>query len=285
MKIDINNEYYPEKLRKIKNPPQKLHILGNIEIINNFGIAIIGSRNCTTYGERMTKIFTKKLNKYNLNIISGMALGIDKYAHLTTIEECGTTIAVLPSGFNNIYPKENIFLVDKILSSGGTLISEYEPNETASSSKFLERNRIISGLSDGVLIVEGGYRSGTSVTARIAKEQYKKIFCVPSSLENSKGLVTNSLIRKGAILVRDEKDILENYEKIEYKKTKKDDEKTQIQNKKYKVLNILNGEMDINEIINKSNLKIDEVNYQLTILQLNNLIEQVEGNKYRRIIL
>lgn len=294
MKIDYNSCYFPEKLRSIKNPPKKLYVLGNVEILNNLGIAIVGSRSCTTYGEKMAKIFTKKLTKYNINIISGLAIGIDKYAHQTTIENQGKTIAVLPSGFNNIYPKEHKYLIDKILETGGAVISEYEPETKVQSKNFLKRNRIVSGLSDGILIIEGGYRSGTSVTAKIAKQQEKKVFCIPSSLENPKGLIPNTLIHDGAILVRDEQDIINCYENVELRASQKDDPlgdefiKDEL-SKNIKsgfcnllVYQLLENEMEINEIVKKSKLKIEEVNYQLLLLELNNEIEQLPGKRYRR---
>lgn len=284
MKLSYDSKLYPKKLRNIKEPPSQIFAIGNVNVLNDFGIAIIGSRNCTTYGTKMTKIFTRDLVKYNINIISGLALGIDKCAHTSAIKEQGNTIAVLPCGFNNIYPKENEFLVDEIVNSGGCIITEYEEDVEANSKRFLERNRIISGISDGILIVEGGYRSGTSVTAKIAKNQDKKIFCVPSSLENPKGLVPNRLIKEGAILVRNEKDIVDNYNGL-VKKTKNNNNAKVIRNdvKFNKLYSILNNDgMYIDEIIIKSKLKIDEVNYQLIVLELNGYIEQLPGRKYRR---
>lgn len=278
MEIKYESKYYPEKLRKIDTPPKKINVMGNIDILNNFGIAIIGSRNCSQYGEKMTKIFAKKLSEYNINIISGMAIGIDKYAHLETIKENGVTIAILPSGFNNIYPSENKYIVDKIIHSGGAVISEYDKDFSATSKSFIERNRIVSGISEGILIIEGGYRSGTSVTARIAKKQNKKIFCVPSSLDNPKGLVPNKLIHDGEILVRDENDILKEFNNYSIKKRKKS-----LNKKELPIYYLLNNEMDINEIVKKSGLKIEEVNYQLMILELNNKIEELPGKIYRRI--
>ena len=197
--LQIGDKQYPEKLMKIKNPPQKIYIEGNIEILNNFGIAIIGSRNCTKYGER-----------------------IDSFAHIACIENYGKTIAVLPCGFNNIFPKENKKLYENIINNGGTVITEYEPDEQKSYNKFLERNRIVSGLAYGTLVIEAGTRSGTSVTARFTEEQGKNVFCIPSSLENTKGVGTNNLIKKGAKLVTCIEDILKEYENMNFKKKKID---------------------------------------------------------------
>ena len=179
MKINIQSLEYPEKLRKIEKPPNQLYLKGNIELLKKPAIAIIGSRKCTKYGEKIAKEFSKGLSLYGLTIISGMAEGIDSFAHIGSMENCGNTIAVLPCGFNNIYPKKNINLYNQILDNNGLVITEYEKDEKADSNKFLERNRIVSGLANGTLVIEGGYRSGTSVTANITKKQGKNVFCIP----------------------------------------------------------------------------------------------------------
>ena len=127
----------------------------------------------------MTKKFTKELSLYGLTIVSGMAEGIDSFAHTTALETQGKTIAVLPCGFNKIFPKSNIKLYQQILENDGLVISEYEEDQEKTYKSLLERNRIVAGLSIGTLVVEGGYRSGTSVTARKTKELRKNVFCIP----------------------------------------------------------------------------------------------------------
>lgn len=177
--IEYEDDLYPIKLIGIKKAPKKLYVAGNIKNLNSNCIAVIGSRQYTKYGEKWCKIFVKELVKYGVTIVSGMAIGIDSIAHNTAIKNGGKTIAVLPSGLKNIYPKVNQNLARKILETGGTLITEYEENIEANSKRFLERNRIVSGLSIAILVVEAAYRSGTSVTARIAKEQERDVFCIP----------------------------------------------------------------------------------------------------------
>lgn len=177
--IEFKDENYPKKLIKIDNAPKKLYIEGNIENLNTNCLAVIGSRKCTDYGKKWCEIFVKELIKYDLTIVSGMALGIDMIAHNTAIDESGKTIAVLPCGLNNIYPEENENLYKKIIKNNGTVITEYSPTNKASSNKFLERNRIVSGLSIATLVVEAAYRSGTSVTAKLAKSQNRDVFCIP----------------------------------------------------------------------------------------------------------
>jgi len=282
IEIKISDEKYPENLKKIKNPPKKIYVEGNIDNLNKIGIAVVGSRSCSCYGKRMCEYFTKQLVEYDIQIISGLALGIDTYAHKNCIQNNGNTIAVLPSGLNNIYPKENKKLVNDILSNNGTLITEYEPNEKADSKKFLERNRIVSGLAIGTLIIEAGYRSGTSVTARLTKEQGKNVFCIPSSLENRKGIVTNELIQKGGYLVTKLEDILKKYEDIKFNRKRKS-EKENISEEFRKIYNVLTDEpMEINKICRITNLNICEVNYKLMLMELEGLITQLAGKRFIR---
>lgn len=287
MKLEIENSEYPEKLRKIENPPKQIYLKGNYKLIKTPGIAIIGSRKCTSYGEKITIKFSKELSLYGLTIISGMAQGIDSFAHIGSIETTGNTIAVLPSGFNNIYPEENKELYEKILENGGLLISEYEENEKASSEKFLERNRIVSGLSIGTLVIEGGYRSGTSVTANLSKKQGKNVFCIPSSLENSKGITPNKLIKEGAYLVTQVQDIICKYPEL--KLNKKNIETKIIKdykiNDEYKeIYNILDKEkqIHINEITKRLKIDISEVSYKLMMMELEDKVVSFPGNNYKR---
>lgn len=178
-KIELEDNTYPKRLKETNDAPNILYINGNIEEINLPCIAVVGSRNCTEYGEKWCKFFVKELVKHGITIVSGMAIGIDSIAHKTALKHGGKTIAVLPCGFNNIFPKENIDLYNKILNNNGTIITEYEPNCKAEYQRFLRRNRIVSGLSMGVLVVEAAHRSGTSVTARFAKLQKRDVFCIP----------------------------------------------------------------------------------------------------------
>ena len=177
--IEYEDEFYPDTLKNINNPPKKIYLEGNIDNLKSNCLAVVGSRNCTSYGEKWCEIFVKELVKHNITIVSGMALGIDSIAHLAALKYGGKTIAVLPSGLENIYPKSNKGLFKKILASNGTVISEYTPKTEASYNLFLERNRIVSGLSIGLLVIEAAFRSGTSVTARLALAQGKDVFCIP----------------------------------------------------------------------------------------------------------
>lgn len=284
MKITIEDKEYPESLKQIKNPPKRLYLKGNIKLLKTPGIAIVGARNCTQYGEKMAKKFAKELAEFGITTISGMALGIDSYAHISTLEANGNTIAVIPSGHSNIYPKENQKLYNQILENNGLIITEYQENEKATSNKFLERNRIVSGLSIGTLIIEGGYRSGTSVTAKLAKEQGKNVFCIPSSLENPEGITPNRLIKEGAFLVTGVEDIINQYPNMNLTKRKLNIKDENVEDEYKEIYNCLDYEKEIyiNDIVKKVKLNITEVNYKLMMLELKDKIVSLPGNNYRK---
>ena len=179
--ITKENSKYPRKLKNIYDAPYYLYVKGNISILNEDSIAIIGSRNCSKYGENMAKKLSFDLSKYNKIIISGMARGIDTYAHQGSIDAKGKTIAVLGSGIDVIYPKENEKLYYDILSNDGAIISEYPIGEKPSQIHFPARNRIISGLCNKLIVVEAGEKSGTFITVDFALEQGKEIYAVPGN--------------------------------------------------------------------------------------------------------
>ena len=209
--ISIESEGYPQKLRKIYDPPIKLYVLGNKEILKQKGIAIVGTRKATEYGKNISLQISKELSQNGIHIISGLALGIDTYAHMGNIyaQSKGKTIAVLGSGIDEIYPKENIELARKIIQTGGCIVSEYELGTKPTKLNFPRRNRIISGLSDGILVVEAGEKSGALITAEFGLEQGKEIFAVPGDITKMQSKGTNMLIKDGAKIVLSSQDILE----------------------------------------------------------------------------
>ena len=234
----------------------------------------------------MTKKFTKELSLYGLTIVSGMAEGIDSFAHTTALENQGKTIAVLPCGFNKIFPKSNIKLYQQILENDGLVISEYEEDQEKTYKSLLERNRIVAGLSIGTLVVEGGYRSGTSVTARKTKELRKNVFCIPSSIENQKGITPNKLIQNGAFLVTTVEDIVEKYPELKLKKieVKKPKEK-EIEPEFKEIYDILSFEksIHINEIAKKLQQPISEINSKLMMLEIDGKVIALPGNNYKKL--
>lgn len=178
-KINIADKEYPEKLRVIKAPPRNIYAVGNIDLLKEDSISVVGTRHITDYGKRHGRIICNGIAERGIPIVSGMAIGADELAHRVSLEYTGKTIAVLPSGLDNIFPKQNKKLFDEIVKKGGLAISEYEHKVSANSKQFLERNRIVAGLGVGLFVIEALFRSGTSVTAKIAKEQGKEVFALP----------------------------------------------------------------------------------------------------------
>ena len=202
IEIDLDNTKYPQRLLQIKSFPTKIYALGNTDLLNaSHTIGIVGSRKCSEYGIKVANEFSQKLSEEGICIISGMAAGIDGIAHNAAIGECGKTIAVLGGGFYHIYPPENEWLFHKIIEKDGCVISEYPPEIETNKSKFPIRNRIVSGLSDAVLVVEALFKSGSTITARLAKQEGKKVYAIPNSIYTSTAGGTNRLIQEGAFLV------------------------------------------------------------------------------------
>lgn len=209
--ISIESEEYPEQLRNIYDAPLRLYVLGNKALLSGKGIAIVGSRKATKYGEKIALQLSERLSENGINIISGLALGIDTCAHLGTLQKnnIGKTVAVLGSGLDEIYPKQNIELAKKIIKNGGCIISEYPLGTKPEKLNFPQRNRIISGLSKGVVVVEASGKSGSLITAEFALEQGREVFAVPGNILDFTSVGTNNLIKQGAKLVTNYMDILE----------------------------------------------------------------------------
>jgi len=298
--ININDEKYPKLLRIIKNPPKKLYVEGDVELLNKDLFAIIGSRNYTEYGKNQAERFAKKISKSGIGIVSGMAIGIDTFAHIETIKNGGKTVAVLGSGFNYIYPKENRELFNMIIKTGGVVISEYPPNTQMQKKNFPRRNRIVSGLCLGTLVVEATYRSGTSITANFTIEQKRKLYCIPNSIDNKNSCGTINMLKNGATLVSKPEDILKDLgvlnNKVQINK-KVDNIEFVPNNKKSKihidfsncddisrmVVSIIqhNTGIDTNMIAQMSKLTIQNINSILTNLEIEGLVENYAGCKYR----
>ena len=177
--ISIQDEQYPTNLKQIYNPPICIYIKGNKNILNTVCIAIIGCRDCSNYGKQIAQKISYDLASCNINIVSGLAKGIDSYAHLGALYSKGKTTAIFGTGLDIIYPKENQYLVDKILRTDGAIISEYPLGTKPNKINFPARNRIISGLSKGIVVVEAKNRSGSLITVDFALEQGRDVFVIP----------------------------------------------------------------------------------------------------------
>ncbi len=207
--IALEDSAYPARLKEIYDPPIVLFVRGSVESLSTPGIAMVGTRHPTPYGLGMAERLSKDLAARGLVIISGMARGVDTASHRGAIAAGGKTVAVFGTGIDVIYPKENNRLSEQILSLGGALISEFPIGTFAAPQNFPIRNRIISGMSAGVLVVEAAEYSGTRITARCALEQNRDVYAVPGNVTNKGSWGPNTLIKQGAKLVATWEDVWE----------------------------------------------------------------------------
>jgi DNA processing protein len=207
--VSLGSEFYPTHLAEIYDPPLVLYVRGDPRILLDTGIAVIGTRHPTPYGLGMAERLSQDLANCGLVIISGLARGIDSIAHKGAVLARGRTIAVFGTGVDIIYPRENRKLAEQILELGGALVSEFPIATGPNPHNFPLRNRIISGLSRGVLVVEAGEFSGTRITSRCALEQCREVFAVPGNVTNKMAWTPNTLIKQGAKLVATWEDVFE----------------------------------------------------------------------------
>ncbi len=207
--ISLSDPEYPPRLKEIYDPPVILYVKGDVELLSKPGIAMVGTRHPTPYGSGMSERLATDLAARGLVIISGMARGIDTASHRGAIAAKGKTIAVLGTGIDVMYPKENTRLAEQILALGGAVISEFPVGTSPVPQNFPIRNRIISGMSAGVLVVEAAEYSGTRITSRCALEQNRDVYAVPGNVTNKNSWGPNTLIKQGAKLVATWEDVWE----------------------------------------------------------------------------
>jgi len=278
--ITTQDENYPRSLREIKDAPEVLYSKGELKAEEKC-FAIVGARRCSDYGKQIALEIAGDLAEAGLTIVSGLAPGIDTIAHQATLERKGKTIAVLGTGIDeeSIYPQSNLKLAEKILESGGALVSEYPPGTRGTQFTFPQRNRIISGLSLGVLVVEAKQKSGALITADWARKQRRLVFAIPGSIyfSNSKGC--NNLIKNGAKLAESADDILKelNLQKSDFciKKTSGETSEENL------ILNALKeGALDVDEIIKRTGLSAQRAASLLTVLEIKGKIRNLGRNTY-----
>ncbi|MBU4369360.1 DNA-processing protein DprA [Patescibacteria group bacterium] len=278
-KITIKDENFPELLKKIPNPPQQLYFEGTLNKTEKYPLAVVGTRKVSSYGKQVTEYFIKTLAQSGLTIISGLALGIDGLAHQTTLDVGGRTIAVLGSGFNNIFPTVHKKLFQKIIESGGAVISEYPPETPAYKGNFPARNRIISGLSIGVLVIEAPKKSGALITAEQAIKQKRKVFVVPGRIYDRNSAGTNQLIKQGVQAVTNPQDILKSL-KIKSSFAKKQRINNLSEQEKLLLKFLSENPIHIDELTKKTKMKTNEIISCLTIMEINGVIKDMGGGKY-----
>ena len=282
--ICIEDKNYPKNLKNIYNPPKILFYKGNIDIINeNINIAMVGARKCTQYGSNCAKKIGKELSEYDINIISGLAIGIDYYSHIGCLEGSSKAVAILGSPVDNILPRTNLKLADKILEDGGVIISEFYTNDKVYPSNFVQRNRIISGISDGIVVVEAAKKSGSLITVDYGLEQGKNIFAVPGNINSCMSEGCHNIIKLGAKLINNVEDILEEYNIMNSIKQNNEINKLNELSPQQKLIinEIKNkGTLNIDEICDNTNINIKNMNVIINELIINDLIIENDNNNY-----
>ncbi len=283
--IALNNKNFPYLLKNIPEPPIGIYVKGVLPSDDTAKVSIIGARRCSEYGASNAYKIAKELACNNIIVVSGMADGIDSMAHRGAIDGNGITIAVLGNGVDICYPSGNKSLRDKILKSG-CIISEYPPKTLPYAAHFPARNRIISGLSKAVAVIESEKRSGTLITVGQALEQGRDVFAMPGNINSKLSEGTNELLKQGAYVLTETNDIL-NILGIENKKNNKNISSSEknislAYNEKLVYDCISLEPITLDEIIVKTNLKIQSIQYILTVLELNGYIQRLSGQKYIR---
>lgn len=308
--LAVDDENYPESLKNISDPPICLYVKGSANIfkaryrkffngkpqtVKNLVsslstqnsentptfFAIVGTRKPTSYGIQVARKFAFELTEAGFVIVSGMAMGIDAVAHQSALDAGGKTIAVLGSGVNVIYPAANQGLYENIIKTNGAVISEFPPNQTVLKGLFISRNRIISGLSRGVLIAEGGEYSGALITAKYAGIQGKDVFAVPSPINSDMSKAPNLLIKQGAKLVTTVEDI---YEEFDMKITprKKDDIRKDLNEIGKLIFDILvHNPRTVDDLAIRLNKTVSEVLNAISIMEIEGAVEKNQEKKYQ----
>ncbi|MCL5674353.1 MAG: DNA-processing protein DprA [Candidatus Omnitrophica bacterium] len=276
--LTIEDEDYPYLLKQTSSPPIVLYVKGKL-YPDELCLGIVGTRMPSMYGISMAEKFSSELSSYGICIVSGMARGIDSSAHRACLKAKGRTIAVIGAGFNNIYPSENIKLFEEIAENGAT-ISEFSLNTRPYKTNFPRRNRIISGLSKAVLIIEAGIKSGALITAHMAVEQNRDVFVLPSDVDRLTGKGNNQLIKEGAFLVENIEDIIE-YLGIEKEKKSvvRGQKHTSLTEEEKKISDVLKGKcLHFEEIILLTGLTAQDLMQVLTSLELKGAIVSKPNN-------
>jgi len=297
--IGFDDTYYPQLLKQIYDPPLVLFVQGNTSLLNAHQVAVVGSRSASAGGRETAFTLCRQLAQHNFVITSGLALGIDAAAHRGALSQSESTIAVVATGLDQVYPARHLSLAQKIVASNGAIISEFLPGTQPRAGHFPKRNRLISGLSLSVLVVEAELKSGSLITARCALEQNRDVFAVPSSIENKQAKGCHWLIKQGAKLVEEFADILDEFA---FEDKPSLHLKSNEQPLKPVEHDVLKGEHEINQkglcndvllanvgfeitpvdkVVSRSELPVEEVLTRLTMLELSGLVSAVPGGYIR----
>ena len=279
--ITINDDVYPECLKEISNPPLKLYYKGNLDLLKEERlIAVVGTRNPSSYGKLCCEYMVKKMSRANITIVSGFAKGIDSIAHKTSLLTDGKTIAVIASGLDIVYPASNLSLYREI-EEKGLILSEYEAGVKPFKGNFPQRNRIIAGLSKGTIVVESKNRGGSLITADLALEFNRDVYAVPGDVFSEYSRGCNNLIRDSrAKSLSNINELLEDYSwEVEEKNDSNKYTKNQIL-----ILNSLSSEKNLDSILLETKIKETEILAELMTLEIMGVIKSIAGGRYKKIL-
>jgi DNA processing protein len=283
--IDCESETYPAMLKEIYDPPLVLYAKGDVTVASRPGVAVVGSRHTSVYGTGMAKKLGYQLGYAGLSVNSGLARGIDTAAHQGALAAKGKTVAVFGCSLDTVYPPENRALAEKIVEEGGLLLSEFPLGTPPDRQTFPMRNRIVSGMSKGTVVVEAGAESGALITAKMALEQGRTVFAVPGRVDQPHSKGCHQLIKEGAKLVEGVEDILADFEFLfpEAAQPKARPALDQLSGEEAKVFEVLGGEeLHVDIIIRKSGLPSPVVSSSLLRLEMRKLVRQLPGRIYVR---
>ena len=278
----VGKNNFPAILKEIHDPPEQLYVWG--EIPDMPMLAVVGTRKASPYGKQITPRLVQKLSRAGLCIISGLAYGIDALAHETALEAGGTTVAVLGSGLDrkSLYPRDHWRLAERIVERGGAVISEYPEGTTPERFHFSARHPIVAGMSRGVLVVEAPEKSGALITADLAMQYDRDVFCIPGPITSPNSSGTNHLIQLGAKLVMNADDILEEFGIVPV--AKNETEITALSETHQKILTFLGeGQKHVDEILVGTGLDITMCNVGLMELELSGFVKNLGGGSYAKI--
>jgi len=274
------DQAYPQRLKEIDQPPPVLYIRGDYLPEDLFAVAIVGTRRVTAYGRQITEELAAYLAANGITVISGLARGVDAVAHQSTLKTGGRTIGVLGSGVDKIYPPEHRGLAEKMMESGA-IVSDYAPGTPPEASNFPPRNRIISGLSLAVVVIEAGETSGALITAEFAAEQGREIFAVPGTILAPQSKGTNKLIQNGALPLLSVNDLMQALDLTRMGAQKAARKAIPSDETEARLLNVLSEEpLHVDEIRNQTELPIEKVSATLALMELKGMVRQVGGMNY-----
>ncbi|MBN2118711.1 MAG: DNA-processing protein DprA [Anaerolineales bacterium] len=274
------DEAYPQRLKEIEQPPPVLYLRGEYLPDDLFAVAIVGTRRVTAYGRQITEELSSFLAANGITVISGLARGVDSIAHQTALRAGGRTIAVLGSGVDKIYPPEHRALAEQMLARGA-ILSDYAPGTPPDASNFPPRNRIISGLSLAVVVVEAGETSGALITAEFAAEQGREVFAVPGSILAPQSKGTNKLIQNGALPLLSVDDLMQALDLTRVGEHKAARKIIPTDETEARLLSVLGAEpLHVDEIRNQTELPIEKVSAALALMELKGMVRQVGGMNY-----